>query len=104
LVEETRVSGENHRPVASYWQTISHNTNLNKQKKKEIPKKYTGNNIFSMLTFWSFHEGTIFSSSIHLGLKTGMTDTNYKLTSRRSLIHATCNMGMQFQNGINTES
>ena len=25
LVEETRVSGENHRPVASHWQTISHN-------------------------------------------------------------------------------
>jgi hypothetical protein len=24
-VEETRVPGENHRPVASYWQTLSHN-------------------------------------------------------------------------------
>ena len=25
LVEETGVSGENHRPVASHWQTLSHN-------------------------------------------------------------------------------
>ena len=24
LVEETRVQGENHRPVASHWQTLSH--------------------------------------------------------------------------------
>jgi len=24
-VEETRVPGENHRPVASHWQTSSHN-------------------------------------------------------------------------------
>ena len=26
LVEETRVPGENHRPVASHWQTLSHNS------------------------------------------------------------------------------
>jgi hypothetical protein len=25
LVEETRIPGENHRPVASHWQTLSHN-------------------------------------------------------------------------------
>jgi hypothetical protein len=25
LVEETRVPGENHRPAASHWQTLSHN-------------------------------------------------------------------------------
>jgi hypothetical protein len=25
LVEETGLSGENHRPVASHWQTLSHN-------------------------------------------------------------------------------
>jgi hypothetical protein len=25
LVNETGVSGENHRPVASHWQTLSHN-------------------------------------------------------------------------------
>jgi len=25
LVEETRVPGETHRPVASHWQTLSHN-------------------------------------------------------------------------------
>jgi hypothetical protein len=24
LVEETRVSGENHQPATSYWQTLSH--------------------------------------------------------------------------------
>jgi len=24
LVEETRVPGENHRPVASHWQSLSH--------------------------------------------------------------------------------
>jgi hypothetical protein len=26
FVEETGVSGENHQPVTSYWQTLSHNT------------------------------------------------------------------------------
>jgi hypothetical protein len=25
LMEETRVPGENHRPVASHWHTLSHN-------------------------------------------------------------------------------
>jgi hypothetical protein len=25
LVEETGVPGENHQPVASHWQTLSHN-------------------------------------------------------------------------------
>jgi hypothetical protein len=25
LVKETRVHGKNHRPVASHWQTLSHN-------------------------------------------------------------------------------
>ena len=25
LMEEARVPGENHRPAASYWQTLSHN-------------------------------------------------------------------------------
>ena len=25
LVEETKIPGENHRPVASHWQTLSHN-------------------------------------------------------------------------------
>jgi hypothetical protein len=25
LVEETGVTGENHRPVTSHWQTLSHN-------------------------------------------------------------------------------
>jgi len=25
LVEETRVPGENHRPAARHWQTLSHN-------------------------------------------------------------------------------
>jgi hypothetical protein len=25
LVEETGVSGDNHRPVANHWQTLSHN-------------------------------------------------------------------------------
>jgi hypothetical protein len=28
LVEETRVPGKNHRTVASYWQTLSHNVVL----------------------------------------------------------------------------
>ena len=27
LVEETGIPGENHRPVASHWLTLSHNTN-----------------------------------------------------------------------------
>ena len=25
MVEETKVPGENHRPAASHWQTLSHN-------------------------------------------------------------------------------
>jgi hypothetical protein len=25
LMEETGVPGQNHRPAASYWQTVSHN-------------------------------------------------------------------------------
>jgi hypothetical protein len=25
LMEETRVQGENHRPAANHWQTLSHN-------------------------------------------------------------------------------
>ena len=29
LVEETRVPRENRRPVASHWQTLSHNVVLN---------------------------------------------------------------------------
>jgi hypothetical protein len=28
LVEETGVPGENHRPVTSHWQTLSHNVVL----------------------------------------------------------------------------
>jgi hypothetical protein len=28
LVEETGGPGENHRPVASHWQTLSHNVTL----------------------------------------------------------------------------
>jgi hypothetical protein len=36
-VEETRVPGENHRPVASHWQTLSHNVVL------EIMKVAHGN-------------------------------------------------------------
>jgi hypothetical protein len=28
LVQETRVPGENHRPVACHWQTLSHNVVL----------------------------------------------------------------------------
>jgi len=28
LVEETRVPGENHRPAANHWQTLSHNVVL----------------------------------------------------------------------------
>ena len=28
LMEETRVPGENHRPAASHWQTLSHNVVL----------------------------------------------------------------------------
>jgi hypothetical protein len=29
LVQETRVPGENHRPVACHWQTLSHNVVIN---------------------------------------------------------------------------
>ena len=32
LVEETRVPGENQRPVASYLQTLSHNVVLSKPR------------------------------------------------------------------------
>jgi hypothetical protein len=39
LVEETRVPRENHRPFASYWQTLSHNVVV-----PWFVKKYTFNN------------------------------------------------------------
>ena len=54
LVEETRVSGENHRPVASYWQTISHNTNLHKQKKKKFLRNIQVTTYFQCWRFGHF--------------------------------------------------
>ena len=36
LVEETGVLGENHRPVASYRQTLSHNDEIMIQSKKHV--------------------------------------------------------------------
>jgi len=36
LVEETGVHGENHRPVASHWQTLSHNVAWNTPHLGEI--------------------------------------------------------------------
>jgi hypothetical protein len=44
LVEETRVSGENHRPVASHWETLSHNVASN------TPRHERGSN--SQLYWW----------------------------------------------------
>ena len=35
LLEETRVSGENHRPAASHWQTLSHNVASSKPRLSE---------------------------------------------------------------------
>jgi hypothetical protein len=32
LVKETGVHGENHRPAAGHWQTLSHNDNPNPLK------------------------------------------------------------------------
>jgi hypothetical protein len=36
LVEETGVPGENHRPVASHWQILSHNVVSSKPRHKRI--------------------------------------------------------------------
>ena len=36
LVEETGVSGENHRPVASHWQTLSHNAVSSTPRHKRV--------------------------------------------------------------------
>jgi hypothetical protein len=36
LVEGTGVSGENHRPATSYWQTLSHNVVSNIPRLTEI--------------------------------------------------------------------
>jgi hypothetical protein len=36
LVEETRVAGENHRPVTSHWQMLSHNAVSNTPSLSEI--------------------------------------------------------------------
>jgi hypothetical protein len=36
LVEETGLSGENHRPVASHWQTLSHNVTSSTPRIGEI--------------------------------------------------------------------
>ena len=39
LVEETEVSGENHRPVASHWQTLSHNAVSSTSKIERLKKR-----------------------------------------------------------------
>jgi len=36
LVEETGAPRENHRPVASYWQTLSHNVGSSTHRHKRI--------------------------------------------------------------------
>jgi hypothetical protein len=40
LVEETGVTGENHRPVASHWQTLSHNVVSNRRRLSGIRTHY----------------------------------------------------------------
>jgi hypothetical protein len=40
LVEETGLSGENHRPVASHWQTLSHNVTSSTPRIGEIRTDY----------------------------------------------------------------
>jgi len=39
LVEETGVPRENHRPVASYWQTVSHNVVYRIKNEMEVCEK-----------------------------------------------------------------
>ena len=44
LVEETGVSGENHRPAVSHWQTLSHNVVLSKPRLSGIrTHNFSGN-------------------------------------------------------------
>jgi hypothetical protein len=45
LVAETRVPGENHRPDASYWQTLSHNvvSSIHLTMNGFRPHKFSGN-------------------------------------------------------------
>jgi len=45
LVEETGVPGENHRPVASHWQTLSHNVFFN----ENIISDITQNSLYVFL-------------------------------------------------------
>jgi hypothetical protein len=42
LVEETRVPGENHQPVASHWQTLSHNVVLSTHSHERHSNKFSG--------------------------------------------------------------
>ena len=41
LVEETRVPGENHRPVISHWQTLSHNVVSSTPRHEQVSYKIT---------------------------------------------------------------
>jgi hypothetical protein len=61
LVEETGGPGENHRPVASHWQTLSHNVihlpdgvGEGKEVFHELLKSFTGEKIFCAGIIWLF--------------------------------------------------
>jgi len=57
LVEETRVPGENHRPAASYWQTLSHNIVPSTPRLGEIRTHYVSGDIH-----WFLKEGGVCSN------------------------------------------
>ena len=65
LVEETGVSRKNHRPVASHWQTLSHNVALSTphpgfihffvEQNQGLFKDFPGQKLqFSSTFFWAF--------------------------------------------------
>jgi hypothetical protein len=67
LMEETGVPGENHRPVASHWQTLSHNV------VSSTPRHEWGSNVTTLVVI-----GTDCTSNYHT-----ITTTTAHMTKRK---------------------
>jgi hypothetical protein len=52
LVEETGVPGENHTPIASHWQTLSHN--VVSSAVYVLDMIYTFDDKFNLIIYWIF--------------------------------------------------
>jgi hypothetical protein len=69
LVEETGVPGENHRPAASHWQTLSHNVVLSTPRHER-----DSNYICKILLIFIVNTNRTFAKSNHKIVKTDKID------------------------------